>query len=851
MPAPWRALLKERRLALNEAFTGNAPTGYLHRHGKLIDELLRTIWQETAMPRTFALVAVGGYGRGMLYPHSDIDLLVLLPDCTGDDAKSQLEHLIGLLWDTGLEVGHSVRTVPECIEEAIRDISVQTNLLESRFLAGSRSLYRQFTATVARHIDPSAFLAGKLLEQQQRHARFHDTAYNLEPNLKESPGGLRDLQTVMWIAGALGIGASWNDLVREKIITHDEAANIRRHEKFLQRLRIHLHLLANRREDRIVFDHQNALAERMGFAPTRQRSASELLMQRYYRTAKAVTLMNEILLRSLRARIDSPVCHLPEIIDARFQSRGGLLEARDEQLFRREPSAILECFLTMARHRELKGIGVATLRALWRAAPRIDAAFRRDPENKKRFIEFFRQPHGITHELRRMNQYGVLARYLPAFGHVVGQMQHDLFHVYTVDEHILFVVRNLRRFTVAEFAHEFPLCSRLINGFERPEVLYLAGLFHDIAKGRGGDHSHLGSGVARRFCRSHGLNKEDTEMVGWLVENHLVMSSTAQKQDVSDPDVIAAFAARVGDLRHLTGLYLLTVADVRGTSPKVWNAWKGRLLENLFQATRRYLSGASPAPETYLQERQVEALKTLRLYAIAEHAHEALWKQFDDGYFLRHEAQEIAWQTRLLYPHANTSTPIVRARLSPTGDGIQVMIYTPDRDDLFARICGFFERTDFNIVEAKISTTRHGYALDSFVVLDEAGKSAHYRDLLNFIEHELTQQLIQLPPLPPPLDGRLSRHLKHFPIAPEISIRLDEKGIYHILSITAGDRPGLLSRVARVFLEHGIHLHTAKVTTLGERAEDTFLVTGDNLDKAKAVLRLETELLEQLQTPRK
>lgn len=848
MSSHWRETLKTQRNTLNSEFKGADHDGYLRRHSRLVDDLLRAIWHATAMPRALTLIAVGGYGRGKLYPYSDVDLLILLPGDADEQLKNRLEHLVGLLWDTGLEVGHSVRTIPECLEEAARDISVQTNLMEARFLTGSRSLYRKFSTAMSENLNPGAFLEGKLLEQQQRHTRFHDTAYNLEPNLKESPGGLRDLQTVMWIARALGIGSSWQDLVRENIITAGEAAQIRRHERFLQQLRIHLHLLAKRREDRIVFDHQPALAEQLGLVASKQRTPSEQLMQRYYRTAKSVTLMNEVLLRSLRARIDAPVCHLPEIIDARFQSRDGLLEARDEQLFQNDPSAILECFLTMARHRELKGIGVTTLRALWRAAPRINADFRRTPENKKRFIDFFREPHGITHELRRMNQYGILARYLPGFGRVVGQMQHDLFHVYTVDEHILFVVRNLRRFTVAEFAHEFPLCSRLINGFEHPEVLYLAGLFHDIAKGRGGDHSTHGSTIARRFCRSHGLGREDTEIIAWLVENHLVMSATAQKQDVSDPDVIAAFAARVRDIRHLTGLYLLTVADIRGTSPKVWNAWKGRLLESLFQATRRYLSGESPAPEAYLQERQVEALRTLRLYAIAEHAHEALWKQFDDAYFLRHEAQEIAWQTRLLYPHVNAATPIVRARLSPTGAGTQVMIYTIDRDDLFARICGFFERTDFNIVEAKISTTHHGYALDTFVVLDEAGKSAHYRDLLSFIEHELTQQLTLLPPIESPLAGRLSRHLKHFPITPEVSIRPDEKGAYHILSLTAGDRPGLLSRIAQVFLKHGIHLHTAKITTLGERAEDTFLVTGESLEKAKAVLRLETDLLEQLQT---
>jgi [protein-PII] uridylyltransferase len=847
MPPPWRDILRRQRAQLNGAFTGDS-RAYLRQHSKLVDDLLRAIWHDTAMPRTLALVAVGGYGRSALYPYSDIDLLVLLPEHADAQTQSSLERLIGLLWDAGLEVGHSVRTIEQCLEEGARDISVQTTLLEARFLNGDRSLYRRFCDAVSDSLDPAAFLEGKLLELRQRHTRFHDTAYNLEPNLKESPGGLRDLHTVMWIARALGVGASWLELVRKNLITAAEAAHIRRHEKFLQQLRIRLHLLARRREDRIVFDHQTALAAQFDLLSGKQRMASEQLMQRYYRTAKAVTLLTEVLLHSLRARLETPLCHLPAPIDTRFQARDGLLEMRDDQLFQNEPAALLECFLTLARHRELTGIAADTLRALWRATPRIDAAFRRDLENRKRFVAFFREPHGITHELRRMNRYGVLARYLPAFGKVVGQMQHDLFHVYTVDEHILMVVRNLRRFTVPEFAHEFPLCSSLISAFERPEVLYLAGLFHDIAKGRGGDHSMLGALEARRFCRSHALDREDAEIIPWLVENHLLMSAVAQKQDVSDPDVIGAFADRVRDMRHLTALYLLTVADIRGTSPKVWNAWKGKLLENLFEATRRHLTAQSPSTASYLQERQEEALRILRLYAIAGNAHETLWREFDEGYFLRHEAQEIAWQTRQLYAHANSATPQVRARLSPTGAGIQVMIYTRDRDDLFARISGFFERTDFNIVEAKINTTRHGYALDTFVVLDEAEKSAHYRDLLNLIEHELTQQLTLLPSLPPPREGRLSRHLRHFPITPEISLRPDEKGSYYILALAAGDRPGLLSRIAQVLLQHGIHLHTAKITTLGERAEDTFLVTGENLDDSKRLLRLETDLLGQLQT---
>jgi [protein-PII] uridylyltransferase len=808
-------------------------------------------------PKMAALVAVGGYGRKQLYPYSDIDLLILLADdADGPALQHRLERFVGILWDIGLEVGHSVRTVSQCLQEASKDISVRTNLMEARRLAGGRQLYDDFLSRIYEDLDREAFFEGKHLEQQQRHGRFHDTAYNLEPNVKESPGGLRDLQNIFWISRAMGLGTQWGNLVREGIVTSAEAKKIRRHERFLQDLRIRLHYLAGRREDRLLFDYQTVLARQFGFfdphpgAGTKgdHRRASEKLMQRYYRTAKAISLMNEIVLQNLRARIFPSPLVLPEVLDEHFQSRNGLLELRADDLFQRKPETILKSFLLLQRHPELRGISAPTLRALWRAVPKIDASFRRHPGNRALFMECLRQPRGVTHELRRMNRYGVLGRYIPAFGRIVGQMQHDLFHVYTVDEHILFVVRNLRRFTVPELAHEFPLCSRLITAFDRPEVLYIAGLFHDIAKGRGGDHSSLGSADAVRFCRAHGLSGEDTEMVSWLVQHHLLMSATAQKQDVSDPEVIAAFAARVGDLRHLTALYLLTVADIRGTSPKVWNAWKGMLLESLFLSTQRYLAGGSLPLGAYLETRQMEALRILRLYALDRNAHRALWAELDESYFLRHEAQEIAWHTRNLYGRTAPAAPIVKARLAPSGDGIQVMIYSSDRDDLFARICSFFERADFNIVEAKVHTTRHGYALDSFVVLDEANRSAHYRDLLSFIEYELAQRLAEKAEVPPPLQGRLSRHLKHFPIQPEIQIRPDDKGIYHILSVTAGDRPGLLSQIAQVLLQHRIHLHTAKIATLGERAEDTFLIAGEALHDGKGILRLETDLFQQLQT---
>ena len=429
-------------------------------------------------------------------------------------------------------------------------------------------------------------------------------------------------------------------------------------------------------------------------------------MQRYYRAAKAVSQLNTILLQNLTALIAPQQDREFHPINERFGMRGELLEARTEDLFERHPAALLETFVLLQQHHELKGISAATLRALWRGRRLIDTAFRNDPAHRELFMSILRSPSRVDRELRRMNQYGVLGRYLPAFGRIVGQMQHDLYHVYTVDEHILKVVRNLRRFAVPELAHEFPLCSRLMSDFARPEVLYLAGLFHDIAKGRGGDHSELGAVDALRFARAHGLAPEDAELVSWLVANHLVMSSTAQKQDISDPDVVRAFAERVNDERRLAALYLLTVADIRGTSPKVWNAWKAKLLEDLFHLTRRLLAGHGASLDSSVQARQEEAQAKLRLYAVPEHAHEKLWGQLDTAYFLRHDPQEIAWHTRLLYYRADTRTPVVKARLSPAGEGLQVMVYVPDQKELFARICSFFESISYDIHEAKVYTTR-------------------------------------------------------------------------------------------------------------------------------------------------
>ncbi len=837
-----RQSLRAARLFLQQDYERHAkPARLLRAHAKLVDEHLRAAWQLLSMPPDLTLVGVGGYGRNELYPKSDIDLLILLPGDPNPALQQQLQELIGLLWDIGLEVGHSIRTVAQCMEESA-DITVQTNLLEARLITGAPKLFKEMVGTLAQHLDHRTFYLAKQNEQERRHARFIDADYNLEPHLKESPGGLRDLQTVLWISRACNLGDSWRDLAKAGLIPEPEARAIARHQTLLQNLRIRLHYLAKRREDRLLFDYQTELAKQMHITATGVRRASEHMMQRYYRTKQAVLQLNTVLLQNLRIHL-FPEAGTSRTLNARFITRDNLLEARDEDLFEREPSAILESFLLLEQHSHLCEFSAPTLRALWRARHKIDAAFRRNAQNRALFMAILRQPHGLTHALRRMNQNGILGRYLPAFGRIVGQMQHDLFHVYTVDEHILMVVRNLRRFTLAEHAHESPLCSKLIKDFARVEVLYIAGLFHDIAKGRGGDHSKLGRADAARFCKQHGLTQEDTNLVVWLVEQHLKMSTTAQKQDLSDQDVIAAFAAIIKNDRYLIALFLLTVADIRGTSPKVWNAWKGKLLEDLFWATRRYMVNGKIADQ--VGEIRARTLEILSLQAIAPEVHETLWAQLDAEYFLRHEPQEIAWHTRLLAHKVNSDTAIVKTRVSPIGEGIQLVVYGPDQPYLFARICSFFERMNYNIMEAKIHTTQHGYALDSFLAMDAGNNKPVYRDVMNYIEYELSREIAKANEPSAPQSTRISRQLKHFPIAPEVTITPDDKGNY-VLSIIAGDRPGLLARIAQILARHGITIRSAKINTLGARAEDTFHITSAALVHPQKITTLREELLRQI-----
>jgi [protein-PII] uridylyltransferase len=848
---------KARKTELLSSLQGNSTRGVrslLQRLAREADATLNALWEAAGFPAGFALIAVGGFGRCELFPHSDVDVLVLMPDGTSPDRdpelKRKLEVFIGNCWDTGLEIGSSVRTVSECVAQAESDVTVQTSLLESRLVAGDSRLYAGFHKRFKGTVDPKAFFVAKTLEMRQRHTKFENTPYSLEPNCKESPGGLRDLQVILWVARAAGLGKSWEELSRKGLATPFEVRQIKRNEALLSMIRARLHVISNRREDRLVFDLQTAVAESFGYQTDVNESgrivarASEALMKRFYWAAKAVTQLNQILLLNIEERLN-PSVHEPQPITERFSNKADMIEVASDDLYLKNPHAILETFLVYQTTVGVKGLSARTLRALYNARSVMDGKFRSDPVNHATFRAMLMQPEGITHAMRLMNQTSVLGRYLWVFRRIVGQMQHDLFHVYTVDQHILMVLRNVRRFFIAEHAHEYPFCSQLAAGWDKPFILYVAALFHDIAKGRGGDHSELGARDVRQFCRQHRIDPGDSKLIEFLVKEHLTMSRIAQKEDLSNPDVIGSFAKRVGNERYLTALYLLTVADVRGTSPKVWNAWKGKLLEDLYRYTLRTLGGRAPDPHAEIEARKREALVQLGLYTLPFEGHKKLWDSLDVGYFMRHDAGDIVWHTRHLARHAGKAKAIVRARLSPVGEGLQVLVYTPDQADLFARICGYFDQAGFSILDAKVHTATNGYALDTFQVVSSM-LPEHNRELISMVESGLQHTIEQAGPLPPPSRGRVSRRVKSFPIAPRVHLAPDEKAQRWLLSISASDRVGLLYSVARVLARHHINLQLAKVSTLGERVEDTFLVDGPELQQNKRQIEIETELLEAL-----
>mgnify|MGYP003583281675 CR=1 FL=1 len=830
------------------------PEALLTALRRATDQTLRELIKLHPLPAGATLAAVGGYGRGELYPYSDIDVLILLKTEPSHADTQLLEKMIAALWDLGLDLGHSVRTISDCQREAANDITVETALLEVRWLAGSKELLHKLVQAMNDQLDAQTFFQAKRAEMQQRHARHQDTPYALEPNCKEAPGGLRDLQVILWLAQAAGVGRTWHEITQAQLLTPAEYRALRRAELAFKRLRIELHLLTGRREDRLLFDLQPSLAQIYGFVAVKNRRPSELLMQRYYWAARVVNQLNTILMQTIEERLfprpDAPV----KIIDDDFCEVHNRLDIQRSDNFERKPTLLLRAFLVMQERPELTGLSAQTLRAMWHARRLIDTQFRQNPVNRNLFMQILQQPRGIVHALRRMTLLNILPRYLPEFRNIVGQMQHDLFHAYTVDQHTLMVIRNLRRFTMPEHAQEYPMASQLIADFDRHWLLYVAALYHDIAKGRGGDHSELGARDARRFCQNHNISPEDTNLVEFLVRQHLTMSKFAQKRDLTDPGVVHEFAHCVGDERHLTALYLLTVADIRGTSPKVWNSWKGKLLEDLYRLTLAALGGSQPDRGTVLALRKEAAATEIRLMGLRDESRDDFWKELDVAYFLRHEASEIAWHTRHLYYRINSAEPVVKARVLGQSEGLQIMVYTKDTDDLFVTICRYFDRRSLGVQDARIHTTRHGWALDSFVVL----LPPHEKDLrsqASLVEHELVEKLRQAAPIqaePDASSGRRlsSRRSRIFPMVPNVELQPDENGKSWRLSVTAADRPGLLYSLAQVFAENSINLQMAKVMTLGDRVEDIFIIEGDVLGHPRTQLQFERNVLAKLDETR-
>lgn len=857
-----RGRFREAKAALLAQFLAARPTAraalrLVRSLSAEVDARLVELWHVAGVPAGAALVAVGGFGRGELFPYSDVDVLVLLPDVPGpggdgDAGRDATGYFITACWDAGFEIGASVRTIEECLALASADVTVQTALLEARFVCGERALFKRFEKATAQAMDAPLFLRAKTLEMRQRHQKYDNTPYSLEPNCKESPGGLRDLQTVIWVARAAGLGRTWQQLAQLSLITPFEVRQLQRNEGVLKLIRARLHCVAGRREDRLVFDLQTAVAESFGYLSLHGQRASERLMRRYYWAAKAVTQLNQILMLGIEERVNGLQGAAMRPITPKFLERGGMLEVASDDLYQRDPHAILETFLVYQRTVGPKGLSARTLRALYNARNLMDAKFRRDPVNHATFMAILRAPEGQTHALRLMNETSVLGRYLWVFRRIVGQMQHDLFHVYTVDQHILMVLRNVRRFFIPEHTHEYPFCSQLASTFDRPWALYIAALFHDVAKGRGGDHSELGRLEVRRFCRDHRVEREDAELIEFLVAQHLTMSRIAQKEDLSDPDVVNDFAAVIGTERRLTALYLLTVADIRGTSPRVWNAWKGKLLEDLYRVALRALGGSRPNLDAEIEATKLEARLLLNLAALPGTVELPLWRTLELSYFARHDANEIAWHTRALIDRVDTVQPVVRARLSPLGEGLQVLVYAPDRHDLFARTCGYFDSAHFNILDAKVHTTTIGYALDTFLVTspdlelhhEARHQQTHYRDLIAYVETQLALALAATGALPEPSRGRISRRVRSFPVTPRVTLRPDERAQRWLLGVSASDRSGLLYAISRVLARHDINLQLAKITTLGERVEDTFLIDGPALQQNKLQLQIETEMLD-------
>ncbi len=828
-----QALQIFRKELENRFHQGTPVVELLHARAQFIDGVLASCWRHYMGPlqENAALVAVGGYGRCELHPHSDIDLLILVPEQEPADLETKLSDLFTLLWDIGLQPGHSVRTVAQCVEAAEKDQTIITNLMDARLIDGDTKLFQDMNEGISpTRIWPSqAFFQAKRQEQEARYAKCHDTAYNLEPNIKEGPGGLRDIQTIGWVIKRHSNAATLYELVAQGELTEDEYAELQQGLQYLWKLRFALHILAGRCEDRLLFDYQRTLAEWFGYQGEGN-EAVEVFMQAYFRTAQSIQRLNEMLLQMLEETLCPDFHAEAEPLDSHFQITNGHLEIRHPNVFAEHPLGLLEIFLYLQKQPHLKGIRANTIRAIRQHLHLMDEDFRQLPEARRLFLEIFRQPEGITHQLRRMNRYGVLAAYLPEFANIVGRMQYDLFHAYTVDEHSLFVVRNLRRMGIPRFHEELPFAAEIFPEIAEPAILYLAGLYHDMGKGQGGDHSVIGEQLAGDFCQRHGLPEQDTRLICWLVRNHLIMSVTSQRKDIQDPEVIQTFAAQVGNEERLNHIYLLTVADIRGTNPTLWNSWRDTLLKELYLNTRKVLrqQTALTARRDRIDTTKREALNRLEHLGLETNIVLQIWRHFDDDYFLRSLPEECAWHALAIHMTPEEQLPMVLVRPHDLRGSAEIFIYMRDRDGIFAQIAAHLDQLGLTILAAKLRTSSDGYVINSFHVLERDGSPI--KDLLR--EQQIATRLKRCLKDPQPLcfkiERRPGRHLKHFALPVEVHLQTDPKQGYSVMELVAADRPGLLAKVGKIFDHFGIRLLEARIATLGNRAEDVFCITDQN-----------------------
>ncbi len=812
---------------------GESVVALVHARAAAIDEQLIRLWQGPVEDSGAALVAVGGYGRGELHPYSDVDIMILLPGELPPGAEDALSAFVTALWDIGLEIGHSVRTVEQCFREACADLTVATTLMEARLLAGPKALFNAMLRSIApdRMWPSTEFFAEKRKEQIARHHRYRDTAYNLEPNVKGSPGGLRDIQMIGWVAKRHFGAATLAELVDHRFLTPGQLQRLEDGQNFLWRVRFGLHILTGRREDRLLFDHQTKLAELLGYEDASYTLAVEQLMQRYYRTVMELSRLNEMLLQLFEEAILMDPDAEPEALNSQFQVKNGYLQTVHERVFRDDPSALLELFVILQQNPQIRGVSAYTIGLIKRNLYLIDDEFRQHPRNHRLFLDILRAPEGVTHELRRMNLYGVLGLYIPSFGRIVGRMQYDLFHAYTVDEHTLRVVSKLRRFALPRFNEEFPDCSAIMQSLEQPEIAYLGGLFHDIAKGRGGDHSELGAVDARAFCLEHGLSKYEAGIVAWLVQNHLILSSTAQKKDIGDPDVINEFAGTVGDPLHLDYLYVLTVADVRSTSPKLWNSWKAQLFHDLYELTRRALRRGLENPidgEQLILEKQTRARELLKAKGVSDARTDAVWQLMNANYFLRHRSAEIAWHTEwLAEADLESEIGLVDVRRRETGDGVEAVLYTPRAKRTFALATAVLDELGMTIMDARVIPLEKDYSIDTFVFMELDQRVDIDEARLNRIRRVLTRVLTTHDDSEATVTRTLPRQARMFTTQTSVEISPGSCDRNAVLEITTADRPGLLSEIGRVFIEEGIDIDAAKIMTVGEKAEDVFYISDE------------------------